>query len=177
METFSIPAELLTDQGTVFVGKLTSQLWVKLGIKHLKTSPYHSQMDGALESWHGTLKSMLRKCADRQWEWDRLLKYLLCAYRSAPHSNTGYSPFEIIYGRSVRGPSEALKDSWDSGDVRNQSMVEWIEKPGEKLKAVRVVISVKEGIAKERMKKYYDKKAVLRNFDEGLLVLLRTLDL
>ena len=108
---------------------------------------------------------MLRKCADRQWEWDRLLKYLLFAYQSAPHSNTGYSAFEIIYGRSVRGPLEALKDSWDSGDVRNQSMVEWIEKLGEKLQAVREVISVKEGIAKERMKKYYDKEAVLRNFD------------
>ena len=36
---------------------------------------------------------------------------------------------------------------------------------------------MKEGIAKERMKKYYDKEAVLRNFDEGSLVLLRTPDL
>ena len=56
-------------------------------------------------------------------------------------------------------------------------MVEWIEKLGEKLKAVREVISVKECIAKERMKKYYNKEAVLRNFDEGSLVLLRTPDL
>ena len=57
-------------------------------------------------------------------------------------------------------------------------MVEWwIKKLGDKLKAVREVISAKDGIAKERMKKYYDKKAVLRNFDEGSLVLLRTPDL
>ena len=46
-----IPSELLTDQGSVFMGKLTSQLFEKLGIKQIETSPYHPQTDGTLERW------------------------------------------------------------------------------------------------------------------------------
>ena len=128
------------------MGKLTSQLCERLGITQLKTSPYHPQTDGALERWHGTLKAMLKKCEDRRWEWDRLLKYLLFSYRAAPHSNTGFSPFEIIYGKSVRGLLEAL---WDSGDVRYKTMVEWIEELGKRLQAVREIVTEKEGIAKQ----------------------------
>ena len=44
LEIFSrigVPSEILTDQGTVFVGKLTSQLCGRLGVGQIKTSPYH----------------------------------------------------------------------------------------------------------------------------------------
>ena len=64
VEIFSrtgIPQEILTDQGSVFTGKLTRELCELLGIHHLKTSPYHPQTDGCLERWHSSLKSMLRK--------------------------------------------------------------------------------------------------------------------
>ena len=52
---------------------------------------------------------MLRKKENRQDEWDRLLKFLLFAYRQAPHANTGYSPFELIYGRQVQGPLDVVR--------------------------------------------------------------------
>ena len=69
----------------------------------------------------------------------------------------------------MRGPLEALSDMWDSGDVRNKTMVEWIEELRKRLQAVREIVTEKEGIAK---KKYYDRKAVVRNFEEGSLVWL-----
>ena len=55
---FSVSGEILTDQGMVFIGTLTSQ---RLGVGQIKTSPYHPQTNGTLERWHVTLKSMLRK--------------------------------------------------------------------------------------------------------------------
>ena len=75
-----IPNEVLTDQGSVFTGKLHKALCNTLGITHLRTLAYHPQTDGCLECWHATLKSMLRKCPDRQQDWDKLLKYMLFAY-------------------------------------------------------------------------------------------------
>lgn len=64
MELFSrtgLPAEMLTDQGSVFTSKLMNELCKLLDIKALKTSPYHPQTNGCLERWHGSLKAMLRK--------------------------------------------------------------------------------------------------------------------
>ena len=50
-----IPNELLTDQGSVFTGKLHMALCNLLGIHHLKTSAYHPQTDGCLERWHASI--------------------------------------------------------------------------------------------------------------------------
>ena len=64
LEVFSrtgIPKEILSDQGSVFTGKVMKQICSTLGIKHLKTSPYHPQTDRCLERWHVCLKTMLRK--------------------------------------------------------------------------------------------------------------------
>ena len=113
IEVFSrtgIPRELLTDQGSVFTGKMMKELCSTLEITHLKTSPYHPQTDGCLEWWwYSSLKTMLRKKENRQDEWDRLLNFWLFAYRQAPHANTGYSPFELIYERQVRGPLDVVR--------------------------------------------------------------------
>ena len=50
---------------------------------------------------------MLTKyCSDSPKDWDTWLPVLLGAYRSAKQSSTGYSPFEMIYGRVARLPTD-----------------------------------------------------------------------
>ena len=51
-----IPCEMLTDQGSVFMGGLTKELCGLLNIDHLRISPYHPQTDRCLERWHGYMK-------------------------------------------------------------------------------------------------------------------------
>ena len=66
VELFSdkgIPVEILTDQGSVFMGKLMSQLCSLLGISTIKTSPYHPQTDGLLERWHHDFLVMFKKAS------------------------------------------------------------------------------------------------------------------
>ena len=47
-----IPKELLTDQGTVFTGKVMTETFHLLVSKHMMTL----QSNGALERWHQDLK-------------------------------------------------------------------------------------------------------------------------
>ena len=45
-------------------------------------------------------------------QWHRLINPVLFAYREVPQELTGFSPFQLLYGRSVRGPGTILKELW-----------------------------------------------------------------
>ena len=112
MKLFSrvgVPSEILTDQGSNFTSKLLSEVYNLLHIRLIRTSPYHPQTDGLMERFNQTLKAILRKTAVQGKDWDKLLPYLLFSYREVPQASTGFSPFELLYGRSVRGPMNVLE--------------------------------------------------------------------
>ena len=53
------------------------------------------------EKMNGTIKTMIeRLSAERPRDWDRYLAPALFAYREVPQENTGFSPFELLYGRA-----------------------------------------------------------------------------
>ena len=108
MSHTGIPNELLPDQGSVVRGLLARQVCETLGIKKLKTTAHHPQTNGILEHWHGSLKGMLRKLSGVGRKWDSLLKFCLMCYRGTPHTATGFSPYELVYGYQMRGPLEAI---------------------------------------------------------------------
>ena len=95
-----VPAEILTDQGSNFTPQLLVEVYNLLHIKPIRTSPYHPQTNGLVERFNQTLKAILKKAASEEGkDWDRLIPYLLFAYREVPQSSTGFSPFELLYGR------------------------------------------------------------------------------
>jgi hypothetical protein len=47
---FGVAREIVTDKGTQFTSKLMRELTKKYGIKHCKSSPYHLQANGQVES-------------------------------------------------------------------------------------------------------------------------------
>lgn len=56
---FGVPREIVTDQGTQFTSKLMKELTEKNGIKHCKSSPYHLQDNGQVESTNKVLEAIL----------------------------------------------------------------------------------------------------------------------
>ena len=119
-----LPREILTDQGTNFTSELLAEIYRLLHLGSLRTSPYHPQTDGLVERFNGTLKEMLRKCATQDGkDWDKLLPYVLFAYREAPHESTGFLPFELLYGWEVRGPLDLLKVGWEAKPVASENVV------------------------------------------------------
>ncbi len=93
-----------------------SELYELLGIKSIRTSVYHPQMDDLLERFNRTLKSMVRKFVKEDAKnWDKWLEPLLFAVREVPQASTGFSPFELLYGRQPRGVLDIIKESWEEG--------------------------------------------------------------
>ena len=65
---------------------------------------------------------MLRKTAISEGkDWDKLLLFWL--YRAVPQASTGLSPFELLYGRSVRGPLDILREMWEASTKSSENIV------------------------------------------------------
>ena len=65
---------------------------------------YLPQTDGLVERFNKTLKQILKKTMDADDKnWDQLLPHVLFAVREVPQASTGFSPFELLYGRRPRG--------------------------------------------------------------------------
>ena len=100
-----IPREILSDHGTQFASQLMAELHKLLEIKPIFTTPFHPSGNGRVERLHGTLKSALLKlCSEKPKEWHRYLTPTLFALRKIHNDLTGFSPFQLLYGRSVRTP-------------------------------------------------------------------------
>ena len=150
-----------------------SDLCKKLQIDKVQTSPYHPQTNGCLERWHGTLNNMIKKCMTCKLDWARQIKYVLFAYRCAPHSNTGLSPFQIIYGRNMHGPLDVIAEGWQYKEQEEVRVCEWVEQLGKQLEALRDIMRKKESEVKGKMKADYDRKAKVREFNVGSMVMIR----
>ena len=55
---------------------------------------------------------LLKMCAERPNDWEKYLPALLFAVRKMPQESLGFSPFELLYGRNVRGPMPILRELW-----------------------------------------------------------------
>ena len=51
-------------------------------------------------------------CTERPKDWDRYLPAFLFAVREVPQESLGFSQFELLYGRNVRGPMAILRELW-----------------------------------------------------------------
>lgn len=80
------------------------------------SSAYHPESQGALERWHQTLKAMLRKyCLEAKVDWDEGIPFVLFAAREAVQESLGFSPSELVFGHTPRGPLKSMKEKFDPG--------------------------------------------------------------
>ncbi len=169
----SVPERILTDQGSQFCGKVMTQLCEHLGIEKVRTSPYHPETNGAVERMHGTMKSVLGKCIDEGVDWVGQLCFVLFVLRQMPHADSGFSPFDMVYGFRVRTPLDALYHGLYEVEAEKLNVCEWVTKMAERLENVRDSAALGMAKGKESRLQYVNKGTKLREFKEGDLVLYR----
>jgi hypothetical protein len=168
---------ILSDQGSNFTSTLLKQLYEMLGVKGITTSPYRPQSNGKCERYNGTLKKVLKKlCITYEKDWDEMLPYALFAYRETPHEETGFSPFELLYGWPVRGPTEILKLAMTGEEDVEKSVIEHVINVRERLSEMRDIVGKNLTDKQSKMKAWYDRNTRKRHFSPGdeVLVLLPT---
>lgn len=171
---FGLPNEIQTDQGSNFTSHNFQQVLHEMGINHITSSAYHPQSQGALERYHQTLKTMLRKyCFENEKDWDQGIPYVLFATREVPNESLGFSPFELVFCHEVRGPLKVVKEKWLNNE-NPSGLLKTVTDLKDKLR--RAWDAAKENLkfSQRKMKTWYDKRARERIFQEGdqVLVLL-----
>ena len=137
-----------------------------------KSSAYHPESQGPLERFHQTLKNMLRTyCVDTEKEWDDGVHLLLFAAQEALQESLGFSPFELIFGCTVRGPLKLLKETW-LDENSTVHLLDHVSDLQDKLSTAAKLAQANLKSSQRRIKHWYDKRARLRNFKPGEKVLV-----
>lgn len=170
---FGLPAEIQSDRGTNFTSHLFENIVKELNIHHVMSSAYRPQSQGCLERFHQTLKTMIKKfCLESDRDWDENVDWLMFAVRECPQESTGISPFQMLYGKKVRGPLKVLKDTIiTTTPVPNITVAKYIDKLRNTLESVRAIAAKNMKTAQESMVKH-QKSPVQRSFAVGEKVLV-----
>ena len=176
LEIFSrtgIPLQLLTDQGSQFLGSLVKHLCRDLGIDQVKTAPYHPECNGMVERMHGTLVPMLTKASCLGLDWVEQLPFALFALRSAPNRDTKFSPYQLVYGHRVRTPLDILHQGWAEEEFSELDTGEWADWLVSRLAVWHESVLERGKEASGSRKALYDKSTVNRTLSVGDQVMCR----
>ena len=106
---FSLPDQILSDQGRQFESALITELCNVLQIQKSRTTPYHPQADGLVERSNRTLLSMLSIVVDEHPQtWESHLRAVCMAYNTSIQPTTGYSPYFLMFGWKARLPIDIM---------------------------------------------------------------------
>ena len=113
-------------------------------------------------------------CAEKPKDWDRYLTPLLFAYREVPQESLAFSPFELIYGRTVRGPMQILKELWtkEVESPETKTTYEYVLDLKNRLSETCELAQQNLQKAQHKHKVYFDMKTKDRVFKENDKVLL-----
>lgn len=103
---FGCPITITTDQGRNFESRLFRELTNSIGANRIRSSPYHPQSNGMIERFHRHLKAAV--IAHSHKKWTEILPVVLLGIRSAIKNDTNASSAELVYGTTLRLPSDIL---------------------------------------------------------------------
>jgi hypothetical protein len=99
---------LISDNGKEFDNRLMAQIMHLLGVKHTTTSPYNPRANGLAENHMRILKDALSMyCQETQDDWDTHLRGVTMAYNTTVNSQTGFTPYYMMFGREAILPIES----------------------------------------------------------------------
>jgi transposase InsO family protein len=110
--TYGVPRVILSDRGSAFVSKLMKQLNKMLGIDHVLSTPYNPKSHGLVERANQTIQKIMRGLLtahhDGEKNWDKYINHVIFVMNTTINQSTGYTPYELIYGRKACYPIDRL---------------------------------------------------------------------
>jgi transposase InsO family protein len=169
---FAIPEQLHSDQGRQFESELVQEVSRILQIHKTRTTPYHPQSDGLVERFNRTLLSMLATTVrGHPWDWENHLRKLCMAYNTSVHPSTGFTPFQLMFGRQARLPMDVV---YGSPAHEPRSASQYAAQLKETLEQSYQTIREHSQSEAKRQKEVYSKKVHGNQFNQGDLVWLHS---
>ncbi|XP_038121457.1 uncharacterized protein K02A2.6-like [Culex quinquefasciatus] len=105
------PNSITLDNGRQFVSSEFDNYCKQRGITLNRTTPYWPQENGLTERQNRSMMKRLKISQGLKQDWKEELRKYLLMYYSTPHSTTGKTPSELLYGRTIRTKLPSLRDT------------------------------------------------------------------
>jgi len=173
---YGLPREIITDGGPQFVGHKLAATLNNYHVQHKITTPYHPQANGQVESSNKIIESILTKTiASHRRDWATRLPEALWAYRTTWRSTTGYSPYQLVFGKQPIFPIEfeiqTLRTAQEVGLDLTEAQLNRLQQINE-LDEIRLSALQNTALIQQQRAKWHD--ALIKNkvFHEGDWALL-----
>ena len=103
-------------------------------------------------------------CFDTEKDWDE-------GIRESVQESLGFSPFELVFGHTVRGPLKLLKENFLSNDDSSLNLLQYVSDFKDRLSKAYEAARTNLKSAQRKMKRWYDENAKERKFMPGDRVL------
>lgn len=172
MVCYGIPERLHSDQGPDFESKLIKELCDVAGIKKTRTTPYHPR-GNPVERFNRTLLNMLGTLESKQKaKWKEYVKPLVHAYNCTRNEVTGFTPYELLFGRSPRLPVD-LAFGLPVRDSPSSSHSQYVKDLRSRLKESYKLTCQNAQKSAKRNKSRFDQRVKPASLDVGDRVLVR----
>lgn len=173
---YGFPERLHSDQGRDFESHTIKELCALAGIRKVRTSPYHPR-GNPVERYNRTLLSMLGTLKDKEkTQWRDHVRPLTHAYNCTRSDVTGFSPYELMFGRQPRLPID-LAFSLPVKEKESSSHSQYVKNLRSHLEeSYQVAIENSRKVA-EKNKKRFDRVVRESTLAVGDRVLVRNLRL
>lgn len=173
---YGFPERLHSDQGRDFESHVIRELCSTTGIKKVRTSPYHPR-GNPVERFNRTLLGMLGTLKDEQKiHWRDFVKPLTHAYNCSKSEVTGFSPYELMFGRKPKLPVDLAFGLPVTGDSPT-SHSQYVRNLKARLEeSYQIALENSKRVA-ERNKNRFDKKVRESTLQAGDRVLVKNVRL
>uniref|UniRef100_A0A914PVH5 RNA-directed DNA polymerase n=1 Tax=Panagrolaimus davidi TaxID=227884 RepID=A0A914PVH5_9BILA len=168
-----IPERLISDNGKQFVGKIFKDMLNWANVKHRTITPYNPQANGAIERMNRTVEVMLTAFVNEAGtDWDQYLQLVVFSYNNSCHEVTKLTPFQLLYLRSPKLPSDITLDHFTTSEVDIYGTI-FMERTAVAAKAAWKLVNEKLNANARQQASKTDRirKAAPRDFQPGDLVL------
>jgi hypothetical protein len=160
---------LLSDCEKTFTSGVQHELWRLLGSKCIHTSGYQPSANGVIERFHRWLNANLSIFVNqRKNDWDEFIDSILYAYRTSVCTSTGYTPFELVFGRKAFMPPDLL---YELADAQLQDEAKRNIKVSDSMREAYRFVRRRQQLSSENNAKRRDSKRKQVSFKEGDLVI------
>ena len=103
-------------------------------------------------------------CFDTEKDWDEGIHLLLFAVRESVQESLGFSPFQLVFGHTVRGPLKLLKEKYLPQEDIPLNLLQYL--PNFRKKLLTACEGSKSNLKKAqgKMKQNFDKNTKERSF-------------